>query len=757
MGTPAQAAKSFLLFFFFTTITATTFSQVPLALDPFWESSESGVYSTGMIWYDADKDGYIDVFFSNGNDMALAPNTIYLSDYGTLSSLSASWSSTNAEYSGHCAVGDLNGDGFPEFVVANYLGADGFSSANHSNMYLNLNGFVNPSPDWYTADSMYSFSCALGDVDMDGDLDVIFATGEGYNSIYQRDLIYFNVNGTLQTSPGWQSAILTAAMDVTVGDVDNDGDLDLAFCYGNRAPSIFYNNSGTIETSPGWVSNDNEPGNTLVFGDVNGDGWLDLVVAFNNQTGGGGYYKVYFNDGTGSLNPSYGWRSSSGGYGSALSLYDYDNDGDDDLAAGRWWDRPRMYENVGGTFTLAPVWRATPSTVVEELAWVDVDGDGVELIIDTISSSSSRKLFYTAKHPLYSFDSVIVDGVKLNYDEYCFDLISGWVSLAQAPVSEVRLYYQYSYKNDLAVANWDVYNEVFGNTNQPYVDFAADITVGFAPLTVQFSDNSQGATGWLWRFGDGDSSAVQNAAHTFTAAGSYDVFLQALLPDGWHNHTKRHLVTVLADTLFLPDDTFVINPGDTLRMPIYLENTQPMESFTLPITWSGAVELNYLGFDTDSCRTDYFEKVQLTGFDPINQKLVFRFVANTGGTALPLEPGKGRLINISFVHSSGFDTDIMDTTTHATKSLSLDAGYAEYQPYVIPGEVAIVLCGDMNGNGAGPFMDDLTYLVDYLFRGGPPPPFADAADLDGSGAINIADLTYLVNYLFKGGPAPDCP
>ena len=58
----------------------------------------------------------------------------------------------------------------------------------------------------------------------------------------------------------------------------------------------------------------------------------------------------------------------------------------------------------------------------------------------------------------------------------------------------------------------------------------------------------------------------------------------------------------------------------------------------------------------------------------------------------------------------------------------------------------------------------LTYLVDYLFKDGPPPPCEDApgyypeADIDASGAVNVADLTYLVDYLFKGGPQPaPCP
>ena len=66
------------------------------------------------------------------------------------------------------------------------------------------------------------------------------------------------------------------------------------------------------------------------------------------------------------------------------------------------------------------------------------------------------------------------------------------------------------------------------------------------------------------------------------------------------------------------------------------------------------------------------------------------------------------------------------------------------------------LCGDINGDGTGPDISDMTHLVDYLFAGGPPPVMLNAADLNGSGEIDIADLTYFVEFLFGGGPAPSC-
>jgi hypothetical protein len=61
------------------------------------------------------------------------------------------------------------------------------------------------------------------------------------------------------------------------------------------------------------------------------------------------------------------------------------------------------------------------------------------------------------------------------------------------------------------------------------------------------------------------------------------------------------------------------------------------------------------------------------------------------------------------------------------------------------------ICGDVDGDGSGPNVADLTYLVDYLFRNGPAPPVTAAANVDGAGDVNIADLTTLVDYLFRTG------
>ncbi len=61
--------------------------------------------------------------------------------------------------------------------------------------------------------------------------------------------------------------------------------------------------------------------------------------------------------------------------------------------------------------------------------------------------------------------------------------------------------------------------------------------------------------------------------------------------------------------------------------------------------------------------------------------------------------------------------------------------------------------GDVNDDGSVD-VADMSYLVAYLFEGGPlPQPYECVGDIDATGSIDVGDLTYLVAYLFQGGSA----
>ena len=63
--------------------------------------------------------------------------------------------------------------------------------------------------------------------------------------------------------------------------------------------------------------------------------------------------------------------------------------------------------------------------------------------------------------------------------------------------------------------------------------------------------------------------------------------------------------------------------------------------------------------------------------------------------------------------------------------------------------------GDCNGDGLID-LGDLIYLLNYQFKGGPPPPLIEIGDVDCDGEVHLGDIITLLNYLYKTIPLPDC-
>jgi len=78
----------------------------------------------------------------------------------------------------------------------------------------------------------------------------------------------------------------------------------------------------------------------------------------------------------------------------------------------------------------------------------------------------------------------------------------------------------------------------------PVANFSSDVTEGFVPLSVQFSDLSKDAAGWNWDFGDGTTSTEQNPVHVYTAVGKYAVTLTASNQAGTDVEMKTGYITV---------------------------------------------------------------------------------------------------------------------------------------------------------------------------------------------------------------------
>ena len=68
----------------------------------------------------------------------------------------------------------------------------------------------------------------------------------------------------------------------------------------------------------------------------------------------------------------------------------------------------------------------------------------------------------------------------------------------------------------------------------------------------------------------------------------------------------------------------------------------------------------------------------------------------------------------------------------------------------------VYICGDATGDGLVNIFD-VTFVISYLYLGGPPPDPLWVADVNYDSTINIFDITGLIGYLYLGGSDPNCP
>jgi PKD repeat protein len=74
----------------------------------------------------------------------------------------------------------------------------------------------------------------------------------------------------------------------------------------------------------------------------------------------------------------------------------------------------------------------------------------------------------------------------------------------------------------------------------PKANFTAAPKRGVAPLQVNFADKSKGSiTGWMWDFGDNQTSDEQHPVHTYTNAGTHSATLTVTGPVGTSTKTQK--------------------------------------------------------------------------------------------------------------------------------------------------------------------------------------------------------------------------
>ncbi len=291
---------------------------------------------------------------------------------------------------------------------------------------------------------------------------------------------------------------------------------------------------------------------------------------------------------------------------------------------------------------------------------------------------------------------------------------------------------------------------------------AGPVLIGEAPLTVDFTDLSPySPTTWSWDFGDGGGSSDQNPEHTYNDYGLKTVMLT--VDDQFGNATEvlKNLIMITADTMKF--QSISAEPGEHIVVPVYLDNKYLSKSITVPfkIRDNGGGVPDYITFDsanTTGLRTDYFESVSSIFFDPFNLRYTYTMLPNIAGGSTYLTADTGAILNLFLTVSGSITASkqvIIEDTTLSGRVAKLESVIYDYYPVVMPGIISITVCqrGDVNGDEDINIFD-ITYLINYLYKGGPTPPDLTCADVNDDGDINIFDITYLINYLYKGGPPP---
>lgn len=225
-------------------------------------SSQSGLgklvgRALGVVAIDVNDDGWTDLFIARD----ASPNLLLINKHdGTFEDVAVD---AEVAYNEHgvakagmgADAGDANGDGLPDFVVTN------FNDQYHSLLVGSKSGqYEDRTVASHLAaltKSYVGWGVKFLDFDNDGNLDLMFMNGHINQAIeatradvsYQQpSLLLRNMsNGTFQNMKDSAGPTFSAAClgrGLATGDVDNDGDLDVAFTRLNGTPVLLRNNVG---------------------------------------------------------------------------------------------------------------------------------------------------------------------------------------------------------------------------------------------------------------------------------------------------------------------------------------------------------------------------------------------------------------------------------------------------------------------------------------------------------------------------------
>jgi hypothetical protein len=285
---------------------------------------------------DLDGDGDLDLVFANDGN-----NTVYLNN-GAGSFTAAAGIPSGEQHFGSntraVAIADFNADGRLDVVFAEF-GSGQETRVHFGNGNGSFSGFVDLAD---SGGALRSNSVAVGDVDNDGDIDVVIGNQSDYVRLFINSGFgeFGDAIGLIDTTFAPGNVDTTA---VALGDLDRDGDLDVVAARRYGDTRIFRNNgSGNYNTgttlSAAGATNNLDSTDSIALGDVDGDGWLDLVVGNNGSaiTLPGSVAaqpnRIFLNStNPADIFPAVSFAFTDGAYTNNVQLADYDRDGDLDI------------------------------------------------------------------------------------------------------------------------------------------------------------------------------------------------------------------------------------------------------------------------------------------------------------------------------------------------------------------------------------------------------------------------------------------
>ncbi|MBN2102804.1 VCBS repeat-containing protein, partial [bacterium] len=306
--------------------------------------------SQGACWGDLDNDGNFDLV--NGTTLKLPENEgdhndVYRNDgNGYFSDVTAPCIASTPMKTRSVLVFDMDNDQYLDiFSIPGFQGTNGAPPWSHPNeVYHNEMAFAFSKLGAADCGDLEDAPACHGgtatDFDNDGDLDIFAANQTGDLNVLINDGYGSFTRIADITSIGITSAIPQAGTGITMGDVDNDGDLDMLLVSdspASKAALYFNDGDGTFSIGPqSWNDINGYMGG---FADLDNDMDLDLIFA--------GYLYSLLNNGNGSFDPGsiIPYSYPSPGDARSIAFADIDNDGDPDFVVTDIVSRARLIRN----------------------------------------------------------------------------------------------------------------------------------------------------------------------------------------------------------------------------------------------------------------------------------------------------------------------------------------------------------------------------------------------------------------------------